>query len=193
MTPVLDAQIADIVRTFKNYKALGDTAIARTPDEHLHTELDPNSNSIAIIVKHVGGNLKSRFRDFLTTDGEKPDRDRDREFEMAERAPRDEIVRWWEEGWSTVMGSIGSLTGEDLGRTVTIRGESFLVTEALNRSAAHTAYHVGQMVYLARHFAGPAWQSLSIPKGQSAAFAARQGHFKQGQMEEMARDGTKNR
>ncbi|HEY7286020.1 MAG TPA: DinB family protein [Vicinamibacterales bacterium] len=169
-------QLEDITKSFKNYKKLGDTALARVPDEHLHTEIDPQSNSVAVIVKHVAGNLRSRFQDFLTTDGEKPDRNRDGEFEMPEQASRDEILRWWDRGWSTALGSIEALTPADMERTVTIRGEAFLVTEALNRSVTHTAYHVGQIVYLARHFAGPAWTSLSIPKGQSAAFA--QGAFK---------------
>jgi hypothetical protein len=169
-------QLADIARTFRNYKKLGDAALAKVPDEHLHTEIDPQSNSVAVIVKHVAGNLRSRFENFLTTDGEKPDRNRDGEFEMPGKVSRDEIIRWWEHGWSTALGSIDALTPADMARTVTIRGEGFLVTEALNRSATHTAYHVGQIVYLARHFAGPAWKSLSIPKGQSAAFA--QGAFK---------------
>src|SRR5689334_11298945 len=115
--------LADVIRTFRNYKALGDAALARTPDAHLHTELDPNSNSIAVIVRHVSGNLKSRFRDFLTTDGEKPDRNRDGEFEMPATVARAEIAGWWEEGWSIALGSIGALTPQDLGRTVTIRGE----------------------------------------------------------------------
>ncbi len=174
---VLEAQAADILRTFSNYKALGDAALARTPDADLHTELDPNSNSIAVIVKHVGGNLRSRFRDFLTTDGEKPDRNRDGEFEMPERASREELLRWWEDGWSTALGAVRTLTADDLGRTVTIRGEAFLVTEALNRPVSHTAYHVGQIVYLARHFAGAAWKSLTIPKGESAKHS--QGQYKQ--------------
>jgi len=169
---------------FKSYKALGDAALRNTPDEHLHTELDANSNSMAVIVKHLGGNLRSRYRDFLTTDGEKPDRNRDGEFEMPERVSRAEIQRWWDDGWKTAMASIEALTPEDLGRTVTIRGEAFLVIEALNRSVTHAAYHVGQMVYLARHFAGPAWKSLSIPKGESAMFA--RGEFKQGIIERLA-------
>jgi Protein of unknown function (DUF1572) len=170
------AWLTDFKRTFRNYKALGDAALAKVPDEHLHTELDPQSNSVAVIVKHVGGNLRSRFRDFLTTDGEKPDRNRDGEFEMPEKASRETILRWWEDGWSTVLGAIDALTVEDLARTVTIRGESFAAAEALNRSATHTAYHVGQIVYLARHFAGAAWKSLTIPKGESAKYS--QGRFK---------------
>jgi hypothetical protein len=168
--------LRDIARTFRNYKALGERAIAQTPDEALHTELDANSNSIAVIVKHVGGNLRSRFRDFLTADGEKPDRNRDGEFEMPERASRAQILQWWEDGWTTALGAIDALTPDDLAHTVRIRGEGFLVGEALNRSVTHTAYHVGQIVYLARHFAGPAWKSLTIPKGESAKAAV--GDFK---------------
>jgi uncharacterized damage-inducible protein DinB len=168
--------LRDIARTFRNYKALGERAIAQTPDEALHTELDANSNSIAVIVKHVSGNLRSRFRDFLTADGEKPDRNRDGEFEMPERASRAEMLQWWEDGWTTALGAIDALTPDDLARTVHIRGEAFLVGEALNRSVTHTAYHVGQIVYLARHFAGPAWKSLTIPKGESAKAAI--GDFK---------------
>jgi hypothetical protein len=173
----ISRHLADIVRSFKNYKALGDAALAQVPEEHLHTELDPNSNSLSVIVKHVSGNLRSRFRDFLTTDGEKPDRDRDGEFEMRERATREQILGWWNDGWAIALTSIEALATEDLDRTVTIRGEVFLVIEALNRSVTHTAYHVGQMVYLARHFAGPGWKTLSIPKGESAKFA--KGDFKQ--------------
>lgn len=168
MDALRTAYLNDTVRTFKNYKALGDRALAQTPDAHLHTELDANSNSIAVVAKHVGGNLRSRFRDFLTADGEKPDRNRDGEFEPSERASRAEVLGWWNGGWAIALASIEALTPEDLDRTITIRGEKFLVVEALNRSATHTAYHVGQIVYLARHFAGPDWQTLSIPKGQSA-------------------------
>jgi hypothetical protein len=155
------------VRQFRYYKALADKAIARVPDAQLHTELDAGSNSIAVIVKHIGGNLKSRYRDFLTSDGEKPDRNRDREFETAGGEPRAEILTWWEDGWSVALTAVAALTPDDLGRTVTIRGEAFLVVEALNRSLAHASYHVGQIVYLARHFAGADWTSLTIPKGAS--------------------------
>jgi len=180
-----ETYLTDVVRTFRNYKALGDSALAQTPDAHLNTELDANSNSVAVIVKHVAGNLRSRFRDFLTTDGEKPDRNRDGEFEIPSQPSRDEILRWWEDGWAVALRSIQALTPADVERTVTIRGEAFQVVEALNRSAAHTAYHVGQMVYLARHFAGAGWTTLSIPKGQSAQYS--KGAFKQGQVEQLAR------
>ena len=168
--------LADILRQFRHYRTLGDKALAQTPDEHLHTELDPNSNSIAIVAKHIGGNLRSRFRDFLTSDGEKPDRDRDREFETSAGATRDEVMAWWNSGWAMALASIEALTPDDLEKSVTIRGETFQVVEALNRSVGHTAYHVGQIVYLARYFAGPAWHTLSIPKGQSAQFS--KGDFK---------------
>jgi hypothetical protein len=162
------AYLQDVARQYRLYKGYVDKALPRVSDTDLHTELDANSNSIAVIIKHVAGNLRSRFRDFLTADGEKPDRHRDTEFEMPDRASREEILKWWDEAWGILFGSIDALTPEDLGRTITIRGEGYLVIEALNRSIAHTASHVGQIVYLARHFAGDAWTSLTIPKGQSA-------------------------
>jgi hypothetical protein len=162
------AYLKDVLRQYRMYKGYVDKALPRVPDADLHTELDANSNSIAVIVKHVAGNLRSRFRDFLTADGEKPDRHRDSEFEMPDRASRAEILKWWEEAWAIVFGSIEALAPEDLGRTITIRGEGYLVIEALNRSVAHTASHVGQIVYLSRHFAGDNWTSLTIPRGASA-------------------------
>ena len=168
------AYLKDVVRQYRLYKGYVDKALPRVSDKDLHTELDANSNSIAVIIKHVAGNLRSRFRDFLTADGEKPDRHRDTEFEMPDRASREDILKWWDEAWGILFGSIEALTPEDLGRTITIRGEGYLVIEALNRSIAHTASHVGQIVYLARHFAGESWTSLTIPKGQSAQFSQAQ-------------------
>jgi len=172
------AYLSDIVRAFRGYKMLGEAAIAQVSDHDLHTLLDPEANSVAIIVKHLAGNFRSRYAEFLTTDGEKPDRDRDREFEAHERPSRGQIVAWWESGWAVALASLEALTPDDLERTVRIRGEAFLVFEALNRSVTHTAYHVGQIVLLAKHFAGPDWKSLSIPKGESKAYA--RGSFKQG-------------
>ena len=175
--------LRDIIRSFSNYKALGDAAIAKvTADSDLHDQLDPQSNSIAIIVKHVGGNLRSRYTDFLTTDGEKPDRNRDGEFEITEPLSRVEIMKWWNAGWTTLMAALEALTLDDLDRTVYVRGEAFQVVEALNRSLTHTAYHVGQIVYLARHLAGSNWTSLSIPKGKSAEA---KGDFKKGRFERL--------
>jgi hypothetical protein len=169
------AYLADVIRQFRMFKGFVDKALPRVPDEHLHTLLDPNSNSIAVIVKHVGGNLRSRYRDFLTTDGEKPDRDRDSEFETTGQESRADILKGWDEGWSIAFGSLEALGPADLDRTVHIRGEAFIVIEALNRSLAHMASHVGQIVYLARHFAGDTWTSLTIPKGASAGL---KGDFK---------------
>ena len=157
----------DVRRMYRYYKSLGDKAMAQVADADLHTLVDPDANSIALVVKHVAGNLRSRFRDFLTTDGEKPDRNRDGEFEMPDRISRAEILAGWNEGWAIAMASLDALAPEDLERTIHIRGEAFQVVEALNRSINHTAYHVGQIVFLAKHFAGPAWTSLSIPKGKS--------------------------
>ena len=162
------ALLKDIARTYRNYKTLGERAIAQVSDDQLHTTLDAESNSIAVIVKHVAGNLRSRFTDFLTTDGEKPTRNRDAEFEMPERASRDELLQWWESGWAVTLETIDRLTPADLERTVHIRKEAFLVFEALNRLMTHAAYHVGQIVYLAKHFAGANWTTLSVPKNRSA-------------------------
>ena len=163
---------------FHNYKSLAEAAVAQVSDADLHRLIDPDANSIAIVMKHVAGNLRSRFSDFLTTDGEKPERDRDGEFEMPAIRPRDHILADWNAGWTIVLTSIDALAPADLERTVSIRGEAFLVVEALDRSVTHAAYHVGEIVLLAKHFAGSNWQSLSIPKGQSAQYAT--GAFKQG-------------
>ena len=119
--------LVDLVRTFRNYKALGDGALSQVSDADLHTLVDPGANSIAVIVQHLAGNLRSRFTDFLTSDGEKPDRDRDAEFEMPQRLSRDDLVGRWDEAWAIALASVGSLTAADLERTVTIRGEPFLV------------------------------------------------------------------
>ncbi len=172
------ATLSDLGRAFRNYKVLGEGAIRQVSDADLHRLIDPDANSIAIIVKHVGGNLRSRFTDFLTSDGEKPDRHRDGEFEGADAASLEDVLRWWNAGWTVALASINALSPGDLDRTIHIRGEAFLVVEALNRSVTHTAYHVGQIVMLAKSFAGANWTSLSIPKGQSAQFG--KGAFKDG-------------
>jgi uncharacterized damage-inducible protein DinB len=168
-----DAYLRNIVRTYRTYKEMAEKAIEQVrSEEDLNRELDENSNSIAIIVKHMSGNLRSRFRDFLTSDGEKPDRNRDTEFESDKPATREQLLRWWNDAWQIAMGSIEALSADNLERTVRIRGEELLVVEALNRSVTHAAYHVGQIVYLARHFASQNWKSLSIPKGRSAEAGA---------------------
>jgi len=171
------AYLRSVVKDFRLYKSLGERAMAQVPtDVDFEALLGPESNSIAMIVQHIAGNLRSRYTDFLTSDGEKPDRDRDGEFERRRPMTRDSVMRLWNEGWDVALDALDALTPLDLSRTVTIRGESFLVVEALNRSVTHTAYHVGQIVYLARHLAGDRWTSLSIPKGKSAEFS--KGNFK---------------
>ena len=167
-----DALLRDFLKIFRLYKMLGEKAMAQVPsDAAFGVLLDENSNSIAIIVQHVAGNLRSRYRDFLTTDGEKPDRNRDAEFEVHEPVTRDGVMAMWNDGWAVALASLNALAPDDLERTITIRGEAFRVFEALNRSVTHTAYHVGQIIYLARHFASPHWTSVTIPKGKSAEFA----------------------
>lgn len=159
----------DAVDLFRYYQRLGEKAMAQCPDEGLFTTLDAESNSIAIIVKHLAGNMRSRWTDFLISDGEKPDRHRDTEFETAPRT-RAEMMELWERGWKYVFDALELLTDSDLSRTVTIRTEPHSVMQAINRQVAHYSYHVGQIVYLARHFAGDKWQTLSVPKKKSAEF-----------------------
>jgi hypothetical protein len=162
----------DSLDVFRYYKKLGDRAVAQCPDEGLFSTLDTESNSIAIIVKHLAGNMRSRWMDFLTTDGEKPDRNRDSEFEQPPKTRR-ELLDLWERGWKCVFDALEPLTDADLTRIVTIRTEPHSVMQAINRQVAHYSYHVGQIVYLARHFAGNNWQTLTIPKKKSAEFNAR--------------------
>ena len=161
--------IKDSIDLFHYYKGLAERAMAQCPDEALFTALDAESNSIAIIVKHMSGNMRSRWRDFLTTDGEKPDRNRDTEFEEPPKT-RAELLELWERGWRLLFGALEPLSDPDLTRTITIRTEPHSVTQAINRQIAHYSYHVGQIVYLARHFTGDKWQSLTIPKKKSAEF-----------------------
>jgi len=154
---------------FRYYKKLGERAMAQCPDEALFTVLDAESNSIAIIVKHMAGNMRSRWTDFLTSDGEKIDRNRDTEFEDPPTT-RAELMELWERGWKLLFGALEPLSDADQTRTITIRTEPHSVTQAINRQVAHYSYHVGQIVYLARHFAGKKWQTLTIPKKKSAEF-----------------------
>ncbi|ABF43703.1 protein of unknown function DUF1572 [Candidatus Koribacter versatilis Ellin345] len=161
--------LKDSIALFRYYKQLGDRAIAQVSDEHLASTLDPEMNSIALIVKHLAGNMRSRWTDFLTTDGEKPDRNRDSEFEAAPQT-RKEITAMWEQGWALVFGALEPLTDADLTRTVTIRHEPHSVMQAINRQIAHYSYHVGQIVFLAKHFQSDQWKSLSVPRNRSAEF-----------------------
>lgn len=161
--------LEDSLTLFRYYKKLAEGAMAQVSDEELVTILDGEMNSIALIVKHIAGNMRSRWTDFLDTDGEKPNRQRDTEF--VEPPPtRAELMRLWEEGWDCVWRALGPLSESDLARTVTIRGEKHSVMQAINRQLAHYPYHVGQIVLLAKHFRSEHWKSLTVPKNRSAEF-----------------------
>lgn len=159
----------DALGSFRNYKNLAERAIEQVSDEQFFAMIDAVSNSIAVIVKHVAGNLHSRWRDFLTTDGEKPDRNRDTEFELIADT-RESLTEFWETGWQTLFDAIGPLTEKDLSKTITIRGEPHSVVEAINRQLTHYAYHVGQIVFLAKHLRSSDWKTLSVPRNRSAQF-----------------------
>lgn len=167
-----DSYIADSLSLFRYYKTLGEGAISQVSDEQLLTVLDPEMNSIAQIVKHMAGNMRSRWTDFLTTDGEKPDRNRDDEF-LQPPSNREALLKMWERGWTHLFTALQPLSDNDLSRTVEIRGEPHSVMQAIHRQIAHYSYHVGQIVLLAKHFRHSDWQSLSVPRGKSADFNRR--------------------
>jgi hypothetical protein len=170
----------DVLLQLRKYKAMGEAAIEQVDDAALFRRLDPEANSIALVVKHMAGNMRSRWADFLTSDGEKPWRGRDLEFEDEAGETRDTVRERWERGWAACLDAIAALGPGDLERTVAIRGEPHTVLEAIQRQLTHYAYHVGQIVFLAKHFAGPRWRSLSIPRGRSRDF-------------DVAKDGTSYR
>ena len=159
--------IEEAHRQMRGHKRLAEGAMAQLKDQELFVTLDSESNSVAVIVKHMAGNMRSRFTDFLTSDGEKPDRFRDREFELNPATTRADLMKWWEEGWEPVFAAIDSLKPEDVMRTVTIRGEPHTVLQAVNRQIAHYAQHTGQIVFLAKHIRSSGWKTLSIPRGKS--------------------------
>jgi hypothetical protein len=164
--------LKDSLDVFHSYKRLGEKAIEQCPDAKLLTMLDAESNSIATIVKHMAGNMKSRWVNFLTSDGEKPDRNRETEFETPPQT-RAELMEMWERGWKHVFDALEPLTDADLTRTVTIRSEPHSVMQAINRQISHYSYHTGQIAYLAKHFAGEKWTTLTVPKKKSAEFNAK--------------------
>src|SRR5437667_1610023 len=162
----------DSLSLFRYYKKLGEGALEQVSDDQLFASLDPEMNSIAIIVKHIAGNMRSRWTDFLTSDGEKPDRNRDTEFEEPPKT-RAELLELWERGWKYVFDALPPLTDADVGRTVTIRNEPHSVMQAINRQIAHYSHHIGQILFLAKHFATAKtgkWNSLSVPRGKSTQF-----------------------
>jgi hypothetical protein len=160
----------DTLLQLRKLKAQADKAIAQVDDRQLVAVLDSEANSIAILMKHMAGNMRSRWTDFLTSDGEKPDRNRDDEFVLAPNATRAAILEVWEDGWKRVIDAIASLEPDDLGKTIRIRGEAHTVVEAINRQVAHYAAHVGQIVLLAKYYAGAGWKTLSIPRGKSQEY-----------------------
>jgi Protein of unknown function (DUF1572) len=163
----------DALYTFRYYKQLAERAFAQISDEDFFRTIDEESNSIAVNIKHMAGNMLSRWTDFLTSDGEKPERNRDMEFVMLPETTKDDMVAYWQKGWKCTFAAVEPLKADDLMHTVTIRGQDHTVIQAINRQMAHYAYHVGQIVYLAKHFKSADWQSLSVPKNKSAEFTAR--------------------
>jgi hypothetical protein len=165
-TKFTTSYLEDSLELFRYYKTLAERAMAQVADEQLFEAIDEENNSIAIVVKHMAGNMRSRWTDFLTTDGEKPDRNRDSEF-VEPAGTRAELMDLWEDGWGYVFRALEPLSEADLGRRVTIRGEAHSVMQAINRQVAHYANHVGQIVMLGKHFAGSRWVSLTIPRNRS--------------------------
>jgi hypothetical protein len=172
MTEIASYYLEEIKRQFRGHQRMGEKALAQLEEKDFFVTLDPESNSIAALVKHISGNARSRFTDFLTTDGEKADRFRDREFELTGTTTREEVMRWWEQAWSYVFQALDELKPEDVLRTVPIRQEPHTVMQALNRALAHYAQHIGQIVFLAKHLRSSNWQTLSIPRGRSEDFKA---------------------
>lgn len=160
----------EIRRQMRGHKRLAEGALSQLKDADFFVTLDAESNSIAILIKHIAGNMRSRFTDFLTSDGEKPTRHRDQEFEMSANTSREDLMRWWEEGWAVVFSALDSLLPDDLMRTIYIRQEPHTVVQALNRALAHYAFHLGQVVFLAKHLRSNEWKTLSVPRGKSEEF-----------------------
>jgi hypothetical protein len=160
----------DALQSFRNYKKLAERAIEQVSDQEFFAQLDPESNSIAIIVKHIAGNLHSRWTDFLTTDGEKRDRFRDGEFMALDEDTREALMEFWESGWQKLFEAIEPLTADDFSRTITIRGQTHTVVEAINRQLTHYPMHIGQIIFLAKHFRSAEWKTLSVPRNRSTEF-----------------------
>jgi hypothetical protein len=172
MTDLAAHYLEEIKRQFRGHKRMGEAAMAQLEDMDFFVTLDPESNSVAALVKHIAGNARSRFTDFLSSDGEKADRFRDEEFEVSAKTTREEVLRWWEQAWSHVFSALDLLQPEDVQRTVTIRQEPHTVMQALNRALAHYAQHIGQIVFLAKHLRSSQWRTLSIPRGKSEDYKA---------------------
>jgi hypothetical protein len=170
MTDLATHYLDEARRQLRGHKRMGEGAMSQLQDQDFFVTLDPEANSVAILVKHLAGNMRSRFTDFLTSDGEKPNRFRDREFEVTAATTRAEVMNWWEQGWACVFAALEPLQPEDVMRVVTIRGEPHTVLEAVNRQIAHYAQHIGQIVFLAKHLRAKEWKTLSIPRGKSEEY-----------------------
>ncbi len=164
--------LQDSIASFRAYKKMADKALAQLRDEEYFVTLDEEANSIAVIMKHMAGNMFSRWTDFLTTDGEKPDRNRDMEFVIEPKTGKQEVIAYWDKGWQRVFDTLEALGAKDLEKKVLIRGEEHTVVQAINRQLMHYSYHIGQIVFLAKHFRSTAWNSLSIPRNRSTEFNA---------------------
>jgi uncharacterized damage-inducible protein DinB len=162
--------LEDSIASLRAYKKLADKALAQLDDAEFFIMLDEEANSIAVIMKHMAGNMFSRWTDFLTTDGEKPDRNRDAEFVIEPQTGKDDVLAYWEKGWEQVFAALEPLQADDLGRKVLIRGEEHTVIQAINRQLMHYANHIGQIIFLAKHFRSAEWKSLSIPRNKSDGF-----------------------
>ncbi|MGA8621659.1 MAG: DUF1572 family protein [Candidatus Sulfotelmatobacter sp.] len=180
MTDIASHYLDEARRQFRGHKRMAEGAMAQLRDEDFFVTIDPESNSVAILVKHLAGNMRSRFSDFLNSDGEKPDRFRDGEFELNPATTRADVMSWWEEGWSCVLGAIEALKPGDVMRTVTIRGEPHTALQAINRQIAHYAQHTGQIVFLAKHLRSGEWKTLSIPRGKSKEYKTASQKFDRG-------------
>jgi len=162
--------LEDSIKSFRAYKKLAEKALDQLSEDEFFITLDEEANSIAVIMKHMAGNMLSRWTDFLTTDGEKPDRNRDMEFVIEPKAGKEDVLAYWEKGWQRVFDTVESLSSADLGKQVMIRGKEHTVIQAINRQLMHYSYHIGQIVFLAKHFRSSEWKSLSIPRNKSLEF-----------------------
>lgn len=167
---IIEIYLSETVEAFRSYKKLAERAMEQVSDEEFFKTIDAEANSIATIAKHIGGNLRSRWTNFLTTDGEKPDRNRDSEFATTDGDTRASVMQFWEDGFQILFDSLLSLTMEDLGKIVQIRGEDFTVVKAINRAGMHAASHIGQIQFLAKYFRSSEWETLSVPRNKSAEF-----------------------
>jgi uncharacterized damage-inducible protein DinB len=169
---VMRDYLTDALKSFKAHKKLAEKAVEQVKDDELFVTIDEEANSIAVVMKHMAGNMFSRWTDFLTSDGEKPDRQRDMEFVILPETTKDDLMAYWQRGWQCVFDAIEPLTVADLEKKVFIRGEEHSVVQAINRQMTHYAYHIGQIVFLAKHFRSTEWKTLSVPKNKSAEFNA---------------------